>query len=75
MTEKHMGHIHFPFFTLRTSNETGNGQAVFQKMADCIKTNMESWSGGQLEIEVIVFANENTELVATSKAHEYIKEA
>ena len=60
---------------VRIINETGNGHAVFQKMADCIKTNMESWSGGQLEIEVIVFANENTELVATSKAHEYIKEA
>ena len=55
-------------------NETGHGEEVFKKMAWKIKTNMEKWSLGKIKVEVIVFSNENTELVATRKAHEWIKE-
>ena len=60
---------------VRIINETGEGAKVFEKMADNIKANLENWSEGYLEAEVIVFSNENTELVATKKAHEFIKEA
>lgn len=55
-------------------NGTGQGEKVFKKIAANIKTNMEGWSLGKLRVEVIVFSNENTELVATRKAHEWIKE-
>ncbi|SFC54895.1 cobalt-precorrin-5B (C(1))-methyltransferase CbiD [Butyrivibrio sp. YAB3001] len=60
---------------VRIINETGKGAMVFQKMAEDIKFNIEKWSEGQLTAEVIVFSNENTELVATARAHEYVKEA
>ncbi len=60
---------------VRIINETGHSRIVFEQMADSIKRHIESWADGQMEAEIIVFANENTELVATTKAHEFIKEA
>ena len=60
---------------VRIISETGKGPTVFRMMADNIKRNIESWADGRIEAEIIVFANENTELVSTSKAHEFIKEA
>ena len=55
-------------------NETGHGEEIFKKMAWKIKTNMEKWSLGKIKVEVIVFSNENTFLVATRNALEWIKE-
>ena len=55
-------------------NETGMGSAVFKKMADNIRDYLEKWSDGALKAEVIVFSNENTELVSTDMAHSWIKE-
>ncbi|WP_051545506.1 cobalt-precorrin-5B (C(1))-methyltransferase CbiD [Butyrivibrio sp. MC2021] len=55
-------------------NETGRGSAVFKKMADNIRDYLEKWSEDALKAEVIVFSNENTELVSTDKAHSWIKE-
>lgn len=55
-------------------NETGRGSAVFKKMADNIRDYLGKWSEGALRAEVIVFSNENTELVSTDLAHSWIKE-
>ena len=55
-------------------NTTGKGDIIFDNMAQSIKDHMQKWSGDTLEVEVIVFAGENEELVATSHAHEWIKE-
>ena len=55
-------------------NETGRGSAVFKKMADNIRDYLEKWSEDALKAEVIVFSNENTELVSTDQAHSWIKE-
>ncbi len=53
-------------------SQKGIGDDVFTEMARRIKTNMESWSEGKLSVEVIVFSNENNELVASSCAHEWL---
>lgn len=58
---------------VRIINETGKGQEVFSKMAENIKANMENWSEGKTEVEVIVFLKDNEELVATKEAHDFIK--
>ena len=44
-------------------------------MAQSIKDHMQKWSNQKLEVEVIVFLGENEELVATKRAHEWIKES
>ncbi len=59
---------------VRLINETGEGDKVFRKMAKDIKANLESFSDGKIEAEVIVFSNENNELVSTDEAHNWIKE-
>jgi cobalt-precorrin-5B (C1)-methyltransferase len=59
---------------VRIINTTGKGDIIFDNMAQSIKDHMQKWSGDTLEVEVIVFAGENEELVATSHAHEWIKE-
>lgn len=59
---------------VRIITEEGLADKVFPKMAEMIKTNMEEWTEGNLEVEVIVFSNEYTELVSTGRAHEFIKE-
>lgn len=59
---------------VRIINTTGKGDIIFNNMAQSIKDHMQKWSGDTLEVEVIVFAGENEELVATSHAHEWIKE-
>ncbi|WP_051209553.1 cobalt-precorrin-5B (C(1))-methyltransferase CbiD [Butyrivibrio sp. WCD3002] len=53
-------------------NEEGIGDLVFDEMVSRIKRNMEEWSEGRIRAEVIVFSNENTELVATKNAHEWL---
>ncbi|MDC7294530.1 cobalt-precorrin-5B (C(1))-methyltransferase CbiD [Butyrivibrio sp. DSM 10294] len=55
-------------------NETGRGEAVFRLMAEKIREYLETWSESRVKAEVIVFSKENTELVATAGAHEWIKE-
>ncbi len=57
---------------VRIIKEAGLGDQVFTEMAKRIKNNMESWTDGRLQVEIIVFANENTELVATGNAHKWM---
>lgn len=59
---------------VRIITEEGLADKVFPRMAEMIKTNMEEWTEGKIEVEVIVFSNEYTELVSTGRAHEFIKE-
>jgi cobalt-precorrin-5B (C1)-methyltransferase len=59
---------------VRIIKEAGLGEPVFSEMVKRIKENMESWSDGGMRIEIIVFANENTELVATENAHKWAAE-
>ena len=59
---------------IRIMVEEGIAKEVCDEMTGCIKANLEAWSEGKLEAEVIVFAGENTELAATSKAHEWIRD-
>ena len=59
---------------VRIISESGIADKVFPQMALLIKENMEAWSEGKMEVEVIVFSNENTELVRTRKAHDFIDE-
>jgi cobalt-precorrin-5B (C1)-methyltransferase len=59
---------------VRIIKEAGLGEIVFTEMAKRIKENMEGWSEGRLQVEIIVFANENTELVATDNAHKWAAE-
>lgn len=58
---------------VRIIKETGEDDAVFNEMAKEIKKNIEDWAEGKIEAEIIVFANENTELVSTDRAHEFLK--
>ncbi len=58
---------------VRIINEAGVGTEVFDEMVSRIKSNLEEWSDWKIEAQVIVFANENTELVATDKAHDWIR--
>lgn len=58
---------------VRIITEAGLSEKVFPKMAELIKENMEKWAEGLLKVEVIVFANEYTELVCTPNAHEYLE--
>lgn len=58
---------------VRIITEKGLADKVFPRMAELIKKNMEEWAEGKVQIEVIVFSNEYTELISTDKAHEYIK--
>jgi cobalt-precorrin-5B (C1)-methyltransferase len=57
---------------VRIINEEGIGDLVFEEMVSRIKKNMEEWTDGRVQVEVIVFSNENTELVATKNAHEWL---
>ena len=59
---------------VRIIGEEGISEAVFEDMAERIKSNLEEWARGKISAQVIVFANENTELVATEQAHEWVKE-
>lgn len=63
---------------VRILEETGMGDAIFKKMAEGITKNMEAWAqeipNKEIKVETIVFSNENTELVSTDKAHDWIKE-
>ena len=58
---------------VRIINEAGIGAEVFDEMAARIKADLEEWSDGKIEAQVIVFTNENTELVATDMAHDWIR--
>lgn len=58
---------------VRIITEKGLADKAFPRMAELIKKNMEEWAEGKVQIEVIVFSNEYTELVSTDKAHEYIE--
>ncbi len=51
----------------------GLSEDAFRAMTARIKASLEVWAEGKIEAEVIVFASENTELAATSKAHEWIR--
>ena len=57
---------------VRIITEEGIAREVFEEMADRIRQNMEDWAEGRMQVEVIVFSNENTELVATKNAHEWL---
>ncbi len=59
---------------VRIISGVGISEAVFEDMASRIKTNLEAWAEGKIRAQVIVFANENTELVATGQAHEWVEE-
>lgn len=58
---------------VRIITEAGIGDKVFEKMANKIKSHMEAFADNRMNVEVIVFANENTELVSTADAHKYIE--
>ncbi|MBO4458208.1 MAG: cobalamin biosynthesis protein CbiD [Butyrivibrio sp.] len=58
---------------VRIITDEGLADKVFPKMAQLIKKHMEEWAEGNMQIEVIVFSNEYTELVSTDNAHEYLK--
>lgn len=59
---------------VRIIGEAGISKAVFEDMARRIKSNLEEWAQGRINAQVIVFANENTELVSTGQAHEWVRE-
>ncbi|MBR1441161.1 MAG: cobalamin biosynthesis protein CbiD [Lachnospiraceae bacterium] len=58
---------------IRIIREVGLAKEVCDEMTSSIKANLEAWSEGNLEAEVIVFAGENTELATTARAHAWIK--
>ncbi len=58
---------------IRIITEKGLGRDVFPEMASRIKRHMEEWSEGRIQAEIIVFSNENTELVSTFYAKEFIE--
>lgn len=58
---------------VRLITEAGIRDEVFGLMAGNIKRNMELWSKGEIEAEVIVFSNEYTRLTQTDKATEFLK--
>ena len=45
--------------------EAGYGKRVFNNIADRIKENMQSWTDGKMQVEVLIFSNNNSELAAT----------
>ena len=58
---------------VRIIREYGINADVFNDMAGRIKRNMQEWSDGEVQAEVIVFSNENTLLVQTDGALEFMK--
>ncbi len=58
---------------VRIINEAGLGDKVFPEMAKRIKEHMENFGENKLQVEVIVFSNEYTELVKTDNALDYIQ--
>ena len=58
---------------VRIITEKGLADKVFPKMAELIKKNMEEWAEGKIQIEIIVFSNEYTELVSTAGAHGFME--
>ncbi len=59
---------------VRIIREEGIEEQVFGKMAGSIKSNIESWAEHKLEAQIIVFSNENTELVQTEGAKQLLEE-
>ncbi|WP_035766855.1 cobalt-precorrin-5B (C(1))-methyltransferase CbiD [Butyrivibrio sp. NC2002] len=59
---------------VRILNEEGIGDAVFKEMALNISRNIELWSDDRIKAEIIVFSNENTELIRTDNALEFMEE-
>ena len=57
---------------VRIISQAGISDKVFPRMANEIKRNMEAWADGKMDIEIIVFSNENTELVSTKDAHDFL---
>ena len=58
---------------VRIIEEAGIGRQVSERMAERIKGHIEEWADRSLQAEVIVFANENSELVSTESAHDWIR--
>ncbi|WP_243114051.1 cobalt-precorrin-5B (C(1))-methyltransferase CbiD [Butyrivibrio sp. XB500-5] len=58
---------------VRIITEKGLADKVFPKMAELIKKHMEEWAEGKIQIEIIVFSNEYTELVSTAGAHGFME--
>jgi cobalt-precorrin-5B (C1)-methyltransferase len=54
--------------------EAGLKDKVFPEMANRIKEHMENFGENKLQVEVIVFSNEYTELVKTDNAPDYIQD-
>ena len=59
---------------VRIITEKGLADKVFPKMAELIKKHMEEWADGKIQIEIIVFSNEYTELVSTVGAHGFMEQ-
>ncbi len=59
---------------LRIITKAGIRKKVADQMARMIKENLEMWSKGLLQAEVIVFAGEYEELVSSSGAREMMRE-
>ncbi|SFU34273.1 cobalt-precorrin-5B (C(1))-methyltransferase CbiD [Butyrivibrio sp. INlla21] len=59
---------------VRIITEKGLADKVFPKMAELIKKHMEEWADGKIQIEIIVFSNEYTELVSTAGAHGFMEQ-
>ena len=57
---------------VRIITEAGISDKVFPKLASEIKRHMEAFADNRMKVEVIVFSNENTELVSTADAHNMI---
>ncbi len=57
---------------VRIIEEAGLSDKVFPEMAANIKRYMEEWSDNRLRAEIIVFSNENSQLVSTIGAREFV---
>ena len=51
----------------------GGTDYSYGEMAELIKKHMEEWAEGKIQIEIIVFSNEYTELVSTAGAHGFME--
>ncbi len=56
---------------VRIIDDAGINYKVFPEMAARIKKYMEEWSDHRIRAEIIVFSNENTQLVSTVGAQEF----
>ena len=58
---------------VRLITEAGYKDRVFDELAVRIKSYMEEWGDGELTVETVVFSNDYTKLVATTRAEEFLR--